>query len=125
MEELAEEIVRCSEENRRKPDFDVNFYQNYETVRHRVICKLVNYRKNREMLSGMPHRRFHDLAVIYGYLLEDESFPDGVIFYPGGAQTKLGGSGGGAVSGGDGEYAAADAKRASRSPSPGAGPGRG
>ena len=80
MEELAEEIVRCSEENRRKPDFDVNFYQNYETVRHRVICKLVNYRKNREMLSGMPHRRFHDLAVIYGYLLEDESFPDGVIF---------------------------------------------
>ncbi|HIR14188.1 MAG TPA: hypothetical protein IAB31_09730 [Candidatus Choladousia intestinavium] len=80
LDEIALEILDSCEENRRNPCFDIEFYKDYAKVKPRLICKLVNYDKNREMLKKMPFRRFLDLAVIYGYLLEEEAFRDAVIF---------------------------------------------
>lgn len=36
-----------------------------------VMCQLVNVDKNREMLKGMPHREYLDLAIIYRVMFED------------------------------------------------------
>ncbi len=80
LEEIAGDILACCLENRRNPYFNIEFYKDYAKVKPRLIFKLVNYEKNREMLKEMPYRRFHDLAVIYGYLLEEEAFCDAVIF---------------------------------------------
>lgn len=46
------------------PDMDI------EHVRDHIIMCLINTEQNREMLSGMPNREFHDLSVIYRWVVE-------------------------------------------------------
>lgn len=37
----------------------------WKNIRDKVYPRLVNYKKNQKLLSGVPHKRFLDLAVIY------------------------------------------------------------
>ena len=36
-----------------------------DRVRDRIVFRLINYEKNRELLAGVPHRRFLNLALVY------------------------------------------------------------
>lgn len=40
-----------------------------EKIKDNVIMVLVNQEQNREMLQNVPHRPFHDLAVIYRWVI--------------------------------------------------------
>lgn len=42
--------------------------QEFENIRGRVIYRLVNYEKNKEMLEDCPHIRLHDLAVTFRWV---------------------------------------------------------
>ncbi len=42
----------------------------YEDVKERIRYRLINYGMNREMLGGMPHSRFLDLAKVYYYTMD-------------------------------------------------------
>ena len=42
--------------------------QEFENIRGRVIYRLVNYEKNKELLEDCPHRRLHDLAVTFRWV---------------------------------------------------------
>ena len=54
--------------------YDFTFFMKYDLVKDRVTFRLLNYSTNMEMMESVPHRRILDLAVVYYYLLEDESF---------------------------------------------------
>lgn len=41
-----------------------------ENMREEVILQLINYERNLQMLEGIPHRRFLDLAVIYRAVIQ-------------------------------------------------------
>lgn len=45
-------------------------------IRENVVMCLVNTEQNRELLADVPNRRFHDLSVIYRWVVE--STPDAV-----------------------------------------------
>ncbi|MBQ9157683.1 MAG: hypothetical protein IJ137_13035 [Eubacterium sp.] len=45
----------------------------YNMVRERLICRLVNYERNREMLASCPHVRCHDLALTFRWLAYEDS----------------------------------------------------
>lgn len=47
-----------------EPDIDM------ENVRENVVMCLVNTEQNRELLAGVPNRGFHDLSVIYRWVVE-------------------------------------------------------
>lgn len=47
-----------------EPDIDM------EHVRENVVMCLVNTEQNRELLAGVPNRGFHDLSVIYRWVVE-------------------------------------------------------
>lgn len=47
-----------------EPDIDM------EHVRENVVMCLVNTEQNRELLAGVPNREFHDLSVIYRWVIE-------------------------------------------------------
>lgn len=79
IEEVAEQIVDFHSRHAREESYDLSFYMDFLQVRRRVVCRLVNYAKNREMLKQIPHRRFLDLAVIYYYKMEDDTFGDAGI----------------------------------------------
>lgn len=74
VEQIAERILEFHNAHAREGRYDLSFYEDFSEVRKRVTCRLVNYEKNRESLAHMPHRRFLDLAVVYYYRLEDETF---------------------------------------------------
>lgn len=68
---LVDEIAECFSQALLTPDIDVStLVGNTEEVRRNIIFKLVNAEKNKELLKGVPHRLFKDLAVIYCRYLE-------------------------------------------------------
>lgn len=45
---------------------------NFEGASEQIVFQLVNTEQNKEMLSGMPHREYHDLSVIYRWHLGND-----------------------------------------------------
>ena len=50
--------------------------QEFENVRGKIIYRLVNYEKNKELLEDCPHRRLYDLAVTFRWVAHIDN--DGV-----------------------------------------------
>ena len=69
LEEIEDSILQCYEENRTE-DFDLSFFMNWESVKDRIMYKLINYDRNRELLKEVPYRKMLDLAVVYEYFLD-------------------------------------------------------
>jgi hypothetical protein len=44
----------------------------YETVRSRIVMRVVNYDKNKEILKECPFFHFHDLAVTFRWLAHED-----------------------------------------------------
>lgn len=65
---IVEEIKNLYAINRPTGNIDVRFFTEFEHVKDRICMKLVHYEKNRELLKGVPHIRFLDLAVVFYYL---------------------------------------------------------
>jgi len=43
---------------------------NYEKIKGKIICRLINYEKNKEILKESPHIRILDLALTYRILFD-------------------------------------------------------
>jgi len=46
-------------------NFDVSKITDWENVKDRIICRLINAEYNKEYLENKPHTYFEDLAVVY------------------------------------------------------------
>lgn len=51
-------------------EFDLT---NYNYVKDKLIYRLVNYEKNKDMLKGCPHIRLEDLALTFRWLAHEDS----------------------------------------------------
>ena len=72
-------MVESYEQNRLRGTFDTSFYADYEKVRLRLACRLINRQKNEKLLKEVPYLPFLDLAVVVYYYFEDCSFGTGTI----------------------------------------------
>ena len=80
MDDVAGEICKAYEQNDHPLGFDVNTFIDYESVKDRIIYRLVNYEKNMDQLADVPHDRYLDFAVIYCVLISmDGSGTTGTI----------------------------------------------
>lgn len=61
-------------ENRADHSIDIRFFTNYSSVRERLVCKLINYEKNRALLEDIPCQRFLDLAIVCYCLIRMDDF---------------------------------------------------
>lgn len=52
-------------------EFNVTDFTEWENISQRIVYKLVNYERNKELLETIPNRRFLDLAVTYYVLLDN------------------------------------------------------
>ena len=59
------DILDVYEENKPTEDFDISIVKDWEKAKERIICKLVNYDLNTDMLEDVPHKPVEDLAVVY------------------------------------------------------------
>ncbi len=70
MEDILEDFLEIYEEQDAAKMLNFEFYRDYEQVKKRLAVKLVNKKKNKRMLSEMPHRDFLDMAVVFYCLME-------------------------------------------------------
>lgn len=76
---IAEEIRAVYERQAGAMDLDVGFFKDFTLVEDRIFHKLINYEKNKELLKDVPHFRWHDLAVVFYYQMEEKIFGKATI----------------------------------------------
>ncbi len=79
LERIVEQILDLHRRYRPAETIDMSFYRDFEQVKGRILCRLINCGQNRPALKCMPHRPFFDLAVVYYYKLEDDILGGGSI----------------------------------------------
>lgn len=72
------EIADCIEEIIRKNEIDTKIdtekFIDFEKVKDRIVFKLINLEKNKDLLETVPHKKFLDLAVVYYIAIDDDLF---------------------------------------------------
>ena len=76
---VIDEVIDTYERNKINRSIDMKFFLNYETVKSRIIYKLINTEKNRELLKDVPHIPFHDLSIVFQCLVSGEKFGNASI----------------------------------------------
>lgn len=71
LEETAEEIMAAYEKHACHANLDIGFFKDFSMVKDRIFHKVINYEKNKELLKEVPHFRWHDLAVVFYYAMEE------------------------------------------------------
>lgn len=77
--ELFQEITGIYEESQLPEGLSMDFFQDYEKVRRKLVLRLVHAGKNEELLRQIPHLPFLDLAVVCHCILIGESFGTGSV----------------------------------------------
>lgn len=76
---LANGILNTYEEHKPPQSISVDFFTDFDQAKERLTMKVINAEKNAEMLDGMPHFAFGDLAAIFQVQVESNEFGNAVI----------------------------------------------
>lgn len=69
---IIRQIEVIYEQNKNNVTFDVNILKHFDTIKGKIVYKVVNYRSNEKLLEQVPHKRILDLAVVFYCLLDNE-----------------------------------------------------
>lgn len=69
---IIRQIEVIYEQNKNNVIFDVNILKHFDTIKDKIVYKVVNYRSNEKLLEQVPHKRILDLAVVFYCLLDNE-----------------------------------------------------
>lgn len=72
LETICEEIYTICKKYMPKENFDTTTYTDFSKVAPRVVMRLINQRKNQELLQDIPHLPYMDMAIVFACLLEKE-----------------------------------------------------
>lgn len=63
---LTDEVmdVMCNVYERSRINTELKGFDDYDQVKNRLRCRLINYEANKVMLVDVPYRRFMDLAIV-------------------------------------------------------------
>ena len=67
--EVLAEIADYFQDHYMTPIQDIKKFLDYDYVKDKVICKLINEEANRDYLKDIPYTKVEDLAVVYQILL--------------------------------------------------------
>lgn len=74
MEEISRKILLQNARQEKEVDFSLDSFENYEKARGHVYFKLINYERNKVLLTKIPYISYLDLAVVFYYRLEKGKF---------------------------------------------------
>ena len=69
---IIRQIEVIYEQNKNNVTFDVNILKHFDTIKDKIVYKVVNYRSNEKLLEQVPHKRLLDLSVVFYCLLDNE-----------------------------------------------------
>lgn len=72
IEEIVDAILALYDSAREQtPSMDMNYFA-FEDVKSQIYFRLINYKKNKQLLQNVPHKRYLDLAITFHCLVEAE-----------------------------------------------------
>ena len=74
LQEIVDEIATLYEKQTHNVKVDMDFFRDFSMVKDRIYHKVINYDKNRKLLEDIPYFRWHDLAIIFYYAMEEAAF---------------------------------------------------
>ena len=79
LEKIAEQICRLYQRCLTQVSFDAGMFACFSEIRNRILCRVINREKNRELLERIPFVPYLDLAIVFYVMLEDQSFGSGTV----------------------------------------------
>lgn len=64
-EAICREIMNIYETFIPTENFDESIFTDFEKAKHRIVMKLINHEKNKELLRKIPHVPYLDLAIVF------------------------------------------------------------
>ncbi len=65
LEDIYDDIIKTYHKYLPQEDFDISFFCDYEKAQEHIIMKLVNAKRNKELLQQVPHILVYDLALLF------------------------------------------------------------
>lgn len=79
MADICARIVKSYEENKVTEDFDISIVTDFERAKNRICYKLVNAKRNADLLAEVPYVMVEDLAVIFYIVATQDASGTGTI----------------------------------------------
>ena len=79
LSEIIDDILEVYEKHASEIKMDMSFFTQFETVKDRILYKLIHWESNTKLLEDIPHIKWNDLAIVFYYLFEDERFGKATI----------------------------------------------
>lgn len=76
---VMEEIVQIYRDSKRKKNMDMSFFLDYDSMKERVVYKIISYEKNKELLLQVPYIPFLDLAIVFYCYVPQKEFGSATI----------------------------------------------
>ena len=74
LDEIAGQIKELYEKYRVLDEVDVDFIRHWEKVKDKVVYRLINRKRNKQLLKQVPHEEILDLAMVFYVAFDHESF---------------------------------------------------
>ena len=74
--QIVARIIDVFNTSRPTIDFDIKQFMNYEYIKKKLVLKMVNTEKNRELLQEIPHVNYLDLSMIFQIILTIDGCED-------------------------------------------------
>ncbi len=72
--DIVRTIVELVENEEDTLDFEVDDFCDYEKASKRIVYRLVNTKKNEQMLLDVPHFEYLDMSIIFCYVVESDKW---------------------------------------------------
>jgi hypothetical protein len=69
---VVNDVMDAYHKNKVNGNIDMKYFLDYNQVKEKIVYKLVNTEKNRELLEDCPHVEFLDLSIIFSCLVSKE-----------------------------------------------------
>lgn len=76
---IVDKILKLYRDGVPAKPVDMEFFRDFDRVKNRIAYKLINARRNKELLKEIPHISFLDLAVCFYYAFDHEALGNGSI----------------------------------------------
>ncbi|MCH5257488.1 MAG: hypothetical protein J1D87_09345 [Lachnospiraceae bacterium] len=77
--EVINDILNVYRRNAKEIRMDMDFFTRFDSVKDRILYKLINRERNAKLLEEIPYVKWNDLAIVFYYLFEDERFGKATI----------------------------------------------
>lgn len=76
---IVNDVMDNYNQNRIDKCIDMTKFLQYEYIKERIVYKLINTEKNKELLEDVPHMEFNDLSIVFECLVSEEKMGNATI----------------------------------------------